>query len=336
LSNIPDRKRTLVRLSLGCLAIWSMQSVHAQVDLSGSYSNSVDQEAQTAVEGPNFVDYAGIPITEQARAGALNYTPETIDELQRQCHPYSLHYLMQAAWGFRMWPTVDPETGATVAWNMTGAIDRHPTTIWMDGRSPPSPQALATPAGFTTGTWQGNTLVTTTRHMQDGLLTRNGIPVSDQETLTMFMTRQGPLLLITAVIRDPVNLAAPYVLSTVFKADASRPMDFVLGATSPSTCMPGETVQSVLNGNVPSYLTPEDNPSLMGMTTTYNIPHAAALGGPQTMYPEYARQIAAEYQPPKGYCQQFCGGTPRGPGRGGPPTPPSTNGDAAAVPPGKP
>ena len=118
-----------VRLSLGCLAFWSMQSVHAQVDLSGSYSNSVDQEAQTAVEGPNFVDYAGIPITEQARASALNYTPETIDELQRQCHPYSLHYLMQAAWGFRMWPTVDPETGDTVAWNMTGAIDRHPTTI---------------------------------------------------------------------------------------------------------------------------------------------------------------------------------------------------------------
>jgi hypothetical protein len=298
------------RWSIGLLAcivlLLRAPMAQAQVDLSGTYGNVVDQDLQVLKEGPNYADYGGIPLNDAARATALSHTPETINEIQRQCQPYALHYLLQAAWGFRMWPTVSPDTGEVIAWNMTGSIDRQPTTIWMDGREPPADTALATPAGFTTGKWQGNTLVTTTTHFQDGLMTRNGVPASEKEVLTMYFTRQGQWLLITGVIRDPVYLTAPYVLSNVFRFDAGTPINAVTGATNPPACTPAEEVLSVLNGHVPTYLTPQDNPNLLSMKNSYGLPQEAVLGGEKTMYPEYARQLAPDYVRPKNYCGREC------------------------------
>lgn len=285
----------------------------AQVDLSGTFTHVEDQDQQIRVMGPNYVDYTGIPLNADARAAAMSYTPETINEINRECQPYKIHYLLLGGWGFRMWPTLD-DTGKVVAWSFSGTIDRDPTTIWMDGRRP-SATALSTPGGFTSGVWQGNTLVTTTTHLQDGYLTRNGVPASDQEVLTMFMTRENNLLTVTGVIQDPVYLTAPYVLANAWINDPSQPLDGAMGAASPATCMPEEEVPSVLNGHVPSYLTPQDNPSFMYVTQLYNIPHEAALGGAQTMYPQYTQQINPQYKPPANYCtHDCCGGfTPGGP-----------------------
>ncbi len=59
----------------------------AQVDLSGTYVGAVDQDVQLLFEGPNYEDYAGIPINEQARAAALSHTPETISEVGNSANP---------------------------------------------------------------------------------------------------------------------------------------------------------------------------------------------------------------------------------------------------------
>jgi hypothetical protein len=279
----------------------------AQVDLTGTFVGVVDQDLQVIKEGPNYVDYGGIPLNDAARAIALSHTPEVISEVQRQCRPYSLHYLLLAAWGFRMWPTVSPDTNEIIAWNMSGAVDRQPTTIWMDGREPPADTALATPAGFTTGKWQGNTLVTTTTHLQDAFLTRNGVPVSEKEVLTMFFTRQGQYLLVTGVIRDPVYLTAPYVLSNVYSFDTARsPNAIIVGGPTPGSCTPAEEVLTVLNGQVPTYLTPQDNPNLLSVSKSYGLPQSAVLGGEKTMYPEYTRELAPAYVRPKNYCEHGC------------------------------
>jgi hypothetical protein len=278
---------------------------NAQVDLSGTFTHVEGQDGQIRIGGPDYVNYTGIPLNADARAEALSYTPETINELNRECQPYKIHYILEGAWGWRMWPTMSPE-GNVIAWSFNGAVDREPTTIWMDGRRP-SPTALSTPGGFTSGVWQGNTLVTTTTHMQDGYLTRNGIPASDQEVLTMFWTRQRDLLTITGVIQDPVYLTEPYVLANAWEDDPTMPLTGPGGA-APQVCLPEEEVVGVLNGNVPTYLTPQDNPSLMYVTRLYNIPHETALGGAETMYPEYARKLSKQYKPPANYCTHDCCG----------------------------
>lgn len=278
----------------------------AEVDLSGTYSAVQGQDSHIRIEGPDFADYTGIPLTDQARAAALSYSAETITEVDRQCVPYKIHYLLQAYWGFRVWATTDPITGKVVAWNYSGTTDRHPTTIWMDGRKSPTDTALATPGGFTTGVWQGNTLVATTTHLQDGLLTRNGVPASDKEVVTMFMTKVDNVLTVTGVIQDPVFLTAPYVLTNVFSALPNQGFGSAIGASMPATCMPAEEVPSTLNGQVPSYLTPDKNPNLNTVTSLYNIPQESALGGKQTMFPEYSDRIKAQYRVPAEYCKSNC------------------------------
>jgi hypothetical protein len=308
-----DGRRCGLLMSAACLMLQTSLA-SAEVDLSGSYSAVQGQDTHIRIEGPDFVDYTGIPLSDQARAAALSYSPENISEVDRQCVPYKIHYLLQAFWGIRVWATTDPLTGKVVAWNYSGTIDRQPTTIWMDGRKPPADTALATPGGFTTGTWRGNTLVATTTHLQDGLLTRNGVPASDKEVVTMFLTKVDNVLTITGVIQDPVFLTAPYVLTNVFAISPNQGISAANGATLPATCMPAEEVPSTLNGNVPSYLSADKNPNLNTVSSLYRIPQEAALGGEQTMYPEYSDRIKHSYQPPTEYCKNSCCDTAMGVG----------------------
>jgi hypothetical protein len=208
---------------------------------------------------------------------------------------------LQAFWGFLHHD--DPLTGK-VGPNYGGTTDRQPTTIWMDGRKPPADTALATPGGFTSGTWRGNTLVATTTHLQDGLLTRNGVPASDKEVVTMFLTKVDNVLTITGVIQDPVFLTAPLVLTNVFAVLPIRHRCGERGELPATRCLPRRS--PTLNGNVPSYLSADKNPNLNTVSSLYRIPQEAALGGEHTMYPEYSDRIEPRYRPPTEYCKANC------------------------------
>ena len=133
-----------------------------------------------------------------------------------QCGYLTPYYLVLGPFGLHMWNEFDPVTGRVVAWKIGAWVDRDVTTIWMDGRPHPSPHAPRTYSGFTTGRWEGDTLVTTTTHMKASMIRRNGAPVSDQATMTMYMFRHGGLLTIRAVMDDPVYFSEPYVRSRVW------------------------------------------------------------------------------------------------------------------------
>lgn len=279
--------------------------VHAQVNLTGSYINWSDQDRQIRVPGPDLQNYLGLPINEDARAIAQAYTPGNIGKLHRQCVPWPVHYIVVGPTAMEIWPTKRVD-GSVLAWNIGGASDRQPLTIWMDGRQSPSPQAANSSSGFTTGQWQGDTLVTTTTHIQNGYLYRNGVPNSDKEVFTMFITRHDNWLSITGIVHDPVYLTAPYVLSAILTTDntvetgSENSLDY--------TCTPAEEDEQSASSNVPSYLTvPTD--ILTYATTHYGIPLEAAFGGEQTMYPEYIKEIASKYQRPEGYCPNECCGS---------------------------
>ncbi len=62
-------------------------------------------------------------------------------------------------------------------------------TIWLDGRKHPSPNAPHTWEGFSTGVWDGDTLVVKTTHLKEGWVRRNGIPRSANGKLTEFLIR---------------------------------------------------------------------------------------------------------------------------------------------------
>ena len=281
----------------------------AQVDLSGSWASAFHEDQQEGTNGPDLGDFVGLPINDDARARALSFTTSLLSQPERQCLNYPSFYLFGSPFQIRLWPESDPSTGATVAWHVTGTLDRQPITIWMDGRPHPSPWAPHTPAGFTTGVWEGQTLTTYTTHLIAGPLRRNGVPTSDQATVTMHFSRFGNLLTVVGVLDDPVYLTEPHILSRTFQNNPN----LTVPTFGPPCIVEGE-LPDVKEGTVPHYL-PGKHPFPNEMSRLYNIPADVAMGGAETMYPEYRKKLEGKYVRPD-VCRANCynGGTLQNPG----------------------
>src|SRR5262245_16711836 len=157
----------------------------AQVDLSGAWVSRQHEDWEERGPGPEIVDYLGLPLNDEGRLRSLSYSTSALSLPERQCLYYQPHYVVVGPQGIRLWADYDTNTGRVVAWNISAAIDRAIVKVWMDGRPHPSPNAVHSFAGFTTGEWEGNTLTTYTTHIKEGYLRRNGVPSSDQTTYTM-------------------------------------------------------------------------------------------------------------------------------------------------------
>ena len=69
-------------------------------------------------------------------------------------------------------------------------------------------------------------------------------------------------------------------------------------------CDDGEQLVGRANDQVPNYLFGQ-NPFLREYADKYRIPLLGALGGAETMYPEYRRKLRG-YAPPA-ICKRYCG-----------------------------
>jgi hypothetical protein len=263
------------------------------IDLSGSWAarNFTDAIGNMPGGGPRPVDYMGIPLNETGRAWSLIYSQSQISQPERICDYYAPTYIAIGPMGLRIWPESEMLTGSTRAWMIGGWADFVPITIWMDGRPHPSKYAPHTKSGFTTGVWEDDVLVTYTTHMEAGVIRRNGVPSSDQATMTTRFSRHDDILTITARIDDPIYLEEPYYLTRSF-ALSRAPLN---PATHPCTV----TDEGVEAERVPHYY-PGQNPFVDELTKLYGIPQEAVLGGAETALPEFRKKIRDKYvRPPK-------------------------------------
>jgi hypothetical protein len=276
------------------------------VDLAGSWAprNFTDAIGNMPGGGPRPVDYMGIPLNENGRAWSLNYSQSTISMPERICDYYAPTYIAIGPMGLRIWPESEMLTGATRAWIIGGWADFVPITIWMDGRAHPSKYAAHEKSGFTTGVWEDDVLVATTTHMEAGAIRRNGVPSSDQATMTTRFSRHDDILTLTARIDDPVYLTEPYYLTRSF-ALTRAPLN---PATHPCT-VANEGVEAE---RVPHY-NPGEHPFLDELPKLYGIPQEAALGGAETALPEYRKKIKDKYVRPT-KCVSVPASTCGGPG----------------------
>jgi hypothetical protein len=200
--------------------------------------------------------------------------------------------------GLKIWNEAELQTGATTAWMIGGWADFVPIPIFMDGRPHPSKYAPHLKSGFTTGRWVDDVLTTSTTHMEAGYIRRNGVPHSDEATMTARFSRHDNILTLTVRIDDPVNLTEPFYLSRTF-VSARTPIN---PASYPSTVsdegIPPETVAHYL---------PDKNPFVDELTRLWGLPREAVLGGAQTMYPEFWKTIKDKYVRPQ-KCIESCGG----------------------------
>ena len=145
--------------------------------------------------------------------------------------------------------------------------------------------------GFSTGKWEGDVLTVETTHLKQGWLRRNGLPESDQTTLTEHFIRHGQYLTHVTISHDPVYLTEPLI----------RTENFVMAARDPGNWLwPCEYVVEITNrpkGEVPNYL-PGENPFLTEFAARWGIPVEATRGGAETMYPEYRLKLKTLAKPP--------------------------------------
>jgi hypothetical protein len=287
--------------ALAAAALFVSIPAHAQFDLTGKWAARSTQDAQERGSGPNPVDYLGLPLNEEGRARALSYDYSLLSLPDGQCGYLTPYYIVLGPFGLHIWSEFDPVTGRPIAWKIGAWVDRDITTIWMDGRPHPSPNAPRTYGGFTTGHWEGDTLVTTTTHMKASMIRRNGAPVSDRAVMTMHFVRHGDLLTVRAVMQDPVYFTEPLVRTRVWSLDPVG----VMGNGVASPCEPiSELPRADAAGVVPHHL-PGQNPFVNELTEMYNLPVEAVLGGAETMYPEFRRRLTG-YVPPA-MCRRYCG-----------------------------
>ncbi|MGH7120482.1 MAG: hypothetical protein ACREFP_16085, partial [Acetobacteraceae bacterium] len=228
-------------VALACLAtVLYSSGALAQVDLTGNWALASDQSKPFEIFPANF---AGVPVNTQGREAGVAYSEEEREELYRQCEPWSERYILNGPFAGRF-EAIRDLYGAVVGWRLSPpAYDRLPMSIWVDGRKPPPKNALHTYAGFTTGHWDGTTLVTSTVNLTDSFITSNGVPASDQETLRIFYTRHGSEMSVFGIIRDPVYLGAPW--------PRARTWDLQLATNAnipPHYCQPAEIVSGLSDG----------------------------------------------------------------------------------------
>ena len=261
----------------------------AQVDLSGAWQ---PVPAEEATGNPSLVDYTGLPINDAARQWALSWDPDRLGLPEHQCQVHTAAYIHGGPHRLRIWEERDPQTQDVVAIRNYISTYEQNRTIWMDGRPHPPDYAAHTWMGFSTGKWEGNILTVYTTHIKQGWKRRNGVPSSDKVSLTEHFIRHGDHLTHVSVVTDPIYLAEPLIKTQSYNLAANSEGNWLW------PCEYVEELPGTPHSSVPSYM-PGQNPFVTEFAAKYQIPVDAALGGPQTMYPEFRDKMKNLRPPPK-------------------------------------
>ena len=258
----------------------------AQVLLSGDWLSMIHEDQPERLQGPDLGDYLGMPINEAARLRADSWDASRLTLQEHQCRVHISPYIYFGPLQVRIWEEKDPDTQQVIAIKHYISTYEQTRTIWMDGRSHPSEYAPHTFMGFSTGTWQGDVLTVETTHIKQGWLRRNGLPESDQATMTEHFFRHDKYLTHLTILKDPVYLTEPLIKTQTFMMADRDPGNWL---------WPCEYVEEVVGrakGVVPNFL-PGANPFLKEFPARTGIPEQATRGGADTMYPEYRLKLKA-------------------------------------------
>jgi len=284
------RRWALVAGTLLSSATLTSTPAFAQIDLSGAWAGVFHEDQPHRVPGAALGDYTGLPINDNARAFAEAWNASRTTVPEHQCQAHSSPYIERGPLSMRIWDERDPQTEQLVAIHIDISNYQQRRIIWMDGRPHPSPNAEHTWMGFSTGVWDGDTLVVTTTHIKQEWMDngRNGVPQSDRAKLTEHYFRHGDVLTQITYLDDPVYLTEPLVKSTNM---LNNPRE----QTAQTLLYPCQSVVEIADqprGAVPHYL-PGENPFLAEFRTQSGLPEIATRGGVETLYPEFQDKLKA-------------------------------------------
>jgi hypothetical protein len=274
----------------GVLALCAVPA-SAQVDIGGLWRPLPRNQDGSGMTG----DAAGVPLSPEGRWRAQSWSPDDFDVAEWVCRPHAWDYSLEGPLSpIRFWPEIEQATQQLIAYHGHINMMEQETSIWMDGRPHPPEHAPHTWSGFSTGGWDGGTLVLTTTHLKEAYIRRTGLMRSDKAVVRTRWRRMGNYLQATSILYDPVYLAEPYIRTTMmWVADPGMVMAPYPCEEATETAVPRGTVPHFLPGRSPL---PGLNPEL---TDRFGTPYEPRLGGPETMYPEYIAKMKTFPRPKK-------------------------------------
>jgi len=252
---------------------------NSPLDLSGAWRWIPHEDERDRNPGAYPGDYRGIPLNDAARMRADTFDEEVnATSSLLQCRPRSPGYQPKGLDPMRIDQVVDPVSRQLVAYRISYEKTPGDRVIWLDGRQRPSPYALHSWDGFSTGTFQGDTLEITTTHLKESFVRRNGVATSFRATVIEHVSLEEPYLEWTFTVIDPDYLTEPLVRSATYMRAPTLQLP-------PYPCQP-EEYQPGEKYRVPHYL-PGENPYLTESAFKYKAPLEGMRGGVDTLYPEW-------------------------------------------------
>ncbi len=265
--------KILVSLSLA-----TALATQASAQIFGHWNPIMHEDQEERGPGPFAGDYAGLPVNDAARMRADSWQASLLTLPEHQCKPHPSTYGFRGVGNLYIWQELDPvsleevKIGTHIRWQAQRR------TIWMDGREHPDAMAPHTWQGFSTGQWEGDTLVVKTTHLKAGWMRRNGLAFSDQAVMTERFIPHGDTMTHIYMIEDPV-----YLTGVFFKSNGFDRRELTTMGAYP--CRPAIEVPRE-EGDVPHNNIGE-SPYSADFAELYGIPYEAGRGGGITMYPEY-------------------------------------------------
>jgi hypothetical protein len=197
----------------------------APIDLTGYWVSVVTEDWRYRMVTPARGDYQGVPMTPAARAIADAWDPAKEEASGDLCKSYGAPALLRVpgrlhiTWQDEQTLRMDSDAGKqTRVFHFGG---------WKPSGGPHTIQ------GDSVAEWQGGgrgatdgTLQVTTSNLKAGFLRKNGVPYSENASLTEYyeiITQPNgtPLLVVTIMTTDSEYLRQPFVISSQFKKEAS-------------------------------------------------------------------------------------------------------------------
>jgi hypothetical protein len=199
----------------------------APIDLTGYWVSVITEDWRYRMVPPAQGDYQGVPMTQAAVKIADAWDPAKEAASPDQCKAYGAPAILRV-----------PER-IHVTWQddqtLKMDIDAGKQTRVFHFGNWKAPEGPATLQGDSIAQWEmqrtggqvvGGSLKVATSHLKAGFLRKNGVPYSENATVSEYYDlvkeRNGDtLMVVTITVTDPMYLREPFIISSHFKKQAS-------------------------------------------------------------------------------------------------------------------
>lgn len=222
----------------------------APIDLTGNWVSVVTEDWHIRMITPPLGNFDGLPLTQRAQEAAMNIDLELLESNGQACMAYGAARLFREPGRLRIsWQDGDTLQIETDAGEQTrllhldniparGAPSLQGQSIaeWRYAGGFDPERAILNPGQGGSGITQqptpvlepaGGKLFVETNNLLPSMLRKNGVPLSSStEIKEYFNTLKEPdgteWLIVTTIVRDPVNLLVDHITSTNFQREADN------------------------------------------------------------------------------------------------------------------